>query len=316
MIQTTLRALMALLAFALSSQAVLAQTSNNEAEQKAAFEAASKVHIAGPATVPVRDQAALKLPEGYLFVPTPEAGRLLKSMGNTIGNDLAGVVFPANNETWFAVIRYVNEGHIKDDDAKEWNADELLSSLKEGTEAANAERAKLGIKPMEVIGWTEKPRYEATSHRLVWSASTRDKGTTGTTGLGVNYNTYSLGREGYVSLNLVTELDLLEKHKPAALELLGALQFNEGRRYADFNSSTDKVAAYGLAALVAGAAAKKLGLFALILAFVAKFAKVFVVAGGAALWGAFKLFGKKKAAQPSPVEVTADASAGKPPGAT
>ena len=40
---------------------------------------------------------------------------------------------------------------------------------------------------------------------------------------------------------------------------VAALNFNEGKRYADFNASTDKVAEYGLAALVAGVAAKKLG---------------------------------------------------------
>ena len=50
------------------------------------------------------------------------------------------------------------------------------------------------------------------------------------------------------------------------------------KRYGDFNSSTDKVAAYGLAALVAGVAAKKLGLLALLAATAVKFAKVIVLA--------------------------------------
>ena len=44
---------------------------------------------------------------------------------------------------------------------------------------------------------------------------------------------------------------------------------------------------------MAGAAAKKLGLFAVALAFLAKFAKVAVVAGGAALGGLTKLLKKK-----------------------
>jgi uncharacterized membrane-anchored protein len=147
---------------------------------------------------------------------------------------------------------------------------------------------------MEVVGWSEKPSYDAATHRLVWSATVRDKGSNSSEGLGVNYNTYALGREGYLSLNLVTDLDKLPMHKPEALELLAATQFNEGRRYADFNSSTDKVAAYGLATLVAGAAAKKLGFFAVLLAFFAKFAKVIIVAGGAALWGIAKFFGHRK----------------------
>jgi uncharacterized membrane-anchored protein len=105
----------------------------------------------------------------------------------------------------------------------------------------------------------------------------------------VNYNTYVLGREGYVSLNLITASSTVETDKPAAHELLGAVNFNEGKRYGDFNSSTDKVAAYGLAALVGGIAAKKLGLLAAIGLFVAKFAKVLIV-GAAAAGGAVMKF--------------------------
>ena len=51
---------------------------------------------------------------------------------------------------------------------------------------------------------------------------------------------------------------------------MAAVKFNDGKRYTDFDSSTDKVAAYGLAALVAGVAAKKLGLLAIAGAFFAQ----------------------------------------------
>jgi uncharacterized membrane-anchored protein len=53
------------------------------------------------------------------------------------------------------------------------------------------------------------------------------------------------------------------------------------------------VAEYGLAALVGGLAAKKLGFFALAAAFLAKFAKVFLLGGAAAL-GVFTKFFKRK----------------------
>jgi uncharacterized membrane-anchored protein len=79
-------------------------------------------------------------------------------------------------------------------------------------------------------------------------------------------------------MNLVTDQVHIESLRPAVAILLDALAFNDGKRYADFNSSTDHVAEYGLAALIAGVAVKKLGLFALIAAFVVKFAKVIVVA--------------------------------------
>jgi uncharacterized membrane-anchored protein len=84
--------------------------------------------------------------------------------------------------------------------------------------------------------------------------------------------------------------------KPVAQKLLAALEYNEGKRYADFDAKTDHVAEYGLAALVVGVVAKKLRFIALALAFLAKFAKVILL--GLALLGAgfFKFFGKRKAA--------------------
>lgn len=116
-------------------------------------------------------------------------------------------------------------------------------------------RKERGIPEFEVIGWVEKPTYEAASHRLVWSANTRDKGASSDAEQGVNYNTYALGREGYISMNLVTGMSTVEAEKPIAKQLLAALEFNDGKRYSDFNASTDKVAEYGLAALVGGFAA-------------------------------------------------------------
>jgi len=263
--------------------------SSLEAEQDAAFKAAKAVQKVGPVDITLRDQAHLHLPAGYVWVPTPAAAQLMRSMGNRTDDTFIGAIFPADDADWMAVVKFVKEGYIKDDDAKDWNADDLLKSLKEGTEAANEERAKRGIPSIEVTGWAQKPQYDAASHRLVWSALSKRKG--GTDGnQGVNYNTYALGREGYLSLNLITNAKDLDKYKPDASKLLGAIQYDDGKKYADFNSSTDKVAAYGLAALVAGAAVKKLGLFAIIAAFLAKFAKLAVVAGGAALWGIAKLF--------------------------
>jgi uncharacterized membrane-anchored protein len=242
-----------------TSPATAASTANSlEAEQEAAFKAAKAVQKAGPADITLRDQAHLQLPAGYIWVPTPAAAQLMHSMGNRTDDTFIGAIFPADDADWMAVVKFVKEGYIKDDDAKDWNADDLLKSLKEGTEAANEERAKRGIPGIEVTGWAQKPQYEAQTHRLVWSALSKKKGDTGDR-QGVNYNTYALGREGYLSLNLITNAKDLDTYKPDAAKLLAALQYDDGKKYADFNSSTDKVAAYGLAALVAGVAGEEAG---------------------------------------------------------
>lgn len=286
-----------------ATPAVPALAPDPRTEAEAALMAAQKAAIRGPHEIALRDQAVLQMPAKFVYIPVAESRRLLKAMGNQPGDSLLGMIVPESGgeegetgeaASWIVVMEYVDSGHIKEDDAKEWNADELLKSLRDGTEQGNEERRKLGMGELQVLRWIEPPTYAADTHRLVWSAATKDKSEPGDTPRGVNYNTYALGREGYVSLNLVTGYDTIEKEKPIAHQLLAALQFKEGRRYTDFTASTDRIAEYGLAALVGGIAAKKLGLFAVIAAFALKFAKVIGVAVIAALGVGAKFFGRKK----------------------
>ena len=272
-------ALLLLLMSGMPAQAQSASEDLLRAQRQQASEAARQAAIAGPADVPLAGKALLKLPAQHVFIPQPQAGKLLVAMGNP-GEDprLQGLIFPQSDATWFMTVKYEDSGHIKDDDAKDWNADDLLSSYREGTEASNEERVKVGVPAIEIVGWAEKPAYDAASHRLVWAMSSRDKGTPSTAEQGVNYNTYVLGREGYFMLNLVTGLKELPDHKPVAHTLLNALDFNQGQRYLDYDSSTDRTAEYGLAALVVGVAAKKLGFLAAAGLFFAKFAKVILLA--------------------------------------
>ncbi len=69
--------------------------------------------------------------------------------------------------------------------------------------------------------------------------------------------------------------------------------FEDGQRYADFREGSDKVAGYGLAALVAGGVASKVGLFGKLLAFLLAFKKLLIGGVVALLAGIGKLFGRK-----------------------
>lgn len=264
-----------------------------EAEMKAAGEAVRAAMQAGPAEIALGKQATLKLPAGYSFIPQPQADQLLKAMGNGADPSRLGMIVPPDGDS-FIVPRYIDAGYIKDDEAADWDADELLTSIKEGTEEGNKERQARGMADMEIVGWTQKPTYDKASHRLVWAIESKDKGA-GNEEHGVNYNTYVLGREGYLSMNLVSGLGSLPQNKPFVQTLLTQTSFNTGKTYADFNAGTDKVAEYGIAALVTGVAAKKLGLFAVIAAFLAKFAKIILIAGFGLVAGLGKFFKRKDA---------------------
>ncbi|MGQ3057324.1 MAG: DUF2167 domain-containing protein [Nevskia sp.] len=264
----------------------------------AAFAAAGTALLRGPQTLSLRDQGLLKLPEGYGFVPLAEARRLMEALGNSVNEQFIGLIVPVGQDdaNWMMSLDFDPAGYIKDDDAREWNADEMLDSLRKGTAAGNARRQALGYPGLEVSQWIEPPTWDAANQRLVWSLEARAIGAAPGTEGTVNYNTYVLGREGYFEMNLVTSSAEINRYKPDARTLLAAVSFNEGKRYADFKPDTDKVATYGLAALVGGVAAKKLGLLAVIGVFLAKFAKIilFAVLGLGALIG--KFFGRDKKA--------------------
>lgn len=246
-----------------------------------AWQAVRKTAVKGPHDITLNDQAKLNLPSGYIYIPHDAAARLLRVWGSKSGDSLLGMIMPLDGSHWFMVVQYDQSGYIKDDDAKHWDSGHLLENLKKGTEQGNDFRKQQGLPPVEVVGWVQPPRYDSEHHRLIWSAKVRDKGQPASDQDSVNYNTYLLGRHGYVSMNMVTDLADVDQEKPLAKSLLKDVSFDAGKRYQDFNGSTDKVAAYGLAALVGGLAAKKLGLLALFGVYFAKFWKILAVVGAA-----------------------------------
>lgn len=263
----------------------------------------------GRKPIALRDQATLDLPEGFAFIPQKPGAEIMERMGNKTDSSFVGLIFPDKPDEWFFTVEYNPSGYIKDDDARTWDADKLLDEIRTNTEEHNKELAQQGMPGLEVIGWVEKPKYDETTHKLVWSISAKEKGTTAHEHLIINYKTMVLGRKGYIDMTLVTNMDDVEKQKPMASLLLSKLDFTSGKRYADFNASTDHVAEYGLAALVAGVAAKKLGLFAVAAAFLAKFAKIGIITAIAFFAALRKRMGIAKKKETGPPQLDAQNNA-------
>lgn len=267
-----------------------------QAELKAAWEAAAKTAVVGPAQVSMLDEATLRIAPNQVFIPAPEANRIMAALGNSSTSERFGLVVAAKDEVpWMVDVHWVKEGYVRDGDAKDWQPDQLLQNLKEGTEAGNAERLARGLPALDVTGWVEKPTYDAASHRLVWSLALKERGAAAAEPQTINYNTYALGREGYFSLDLITGSDTIGTDKAIARDLLANLNYRPGKRYQDFSSSTDKVAAYGLGALIGVVAVKKLGLIGmagLFLVKIWKLAAVIAVAGAGAVRKFFKRRGE------------------------
>jgi uncharacterized membrane-anchored protein len=297
MIRNWIGAVVATLALCMAGAPALAQPSQdqrNQAELEAAWAAAANAATYGPAEVKLADEATLKIPAGELFVPAAEANRVMVALGNTSDPQRQGLIIARDEKSpWLVDVGWTKEGYVRDGDAKDWQADAMLENLKDGTESENAQRIARGFPALEVTGWVEPPTYDAAKHQLVWSLGLRSKNAPAGQPQTINYNTYALGRAGFFSLDLITGSDTIASDKQVARDLLGSLAFGGGHRYQDFNASTDKVAAYGLAALVGVVAVKKLGLLAALGVFLLKIWKIGLLALAAASAGIRKFFRRK-----------------------
>src|SRR5215470_11247476 len=88
-ISAVVAALLAALAMPSLARAQTAPAAQSEEAQanelKAAWMAGARAATEGPADVALIDQATLKLPAGYDFIPKVEGARLLRALGNTVG---------------------------------------------------------------------------------------------------------------------------------------------------------------------------------------------------------------------------------------
>lgn len=242
--------------------------------------------------------ATLHLGENYRYLNPAETEKLLVAWGNPPGNETQGAIVarevdPMSESGWAVIVTYEDDGHVDDSDAAEIDYDEMLADMKSGTEDANDARKAEGYGAVHLIGWAEKPRYDAATKKLYWAQELSFEGSEAHT---LNYEVRVLGREGVLSMNAVASMNQLAQVKADMKPLIEVAEFNAGHRYAEFNASTDRMAEYGLGALIAGGVAAKLGLFAKIGAFLVAFKK-FIFIGVVALGGlVVRLFKKKDAA--------------------
>ncbi len=239
----------------------------------------------------IGSKAKIRIPEGYSFLDERNTRRFLELMGNP-PRDNHYLIAPANLD-WFAVFSFDPVGYVKDDE--KIDAAALLDSLKKGDEPSNEERKRLGMSPIYTDGWHVPPHYDSGNKRLEWGMRLRDE----RGGVHVNYTSRLLGRSGVMSAVLVSSPQTLNDDMKAFNGALAGYQFNAGEQYAEFKSG-DKIAEYGLAALVVGgaaAAAAKAGLFKSL----GKF--LWVIVGGALMGGwalLKKLYARKEKPPPSP----------------
>jgi len=234
--------------------------------------------------------AKATLPAHLLYLTPADTEIVLSSIwGNPKNRHTLGMLIPAefdplSDNSWAVVMTFEEDGYVKDDDAAHMDYTKLLGEMKDGMREANEERVKQGYDAIELIGWAAPPRYDAATKKLYWAKELKFGDSSEHT---LNYNLRLLGRRGVLVLNAVASMNQLKVVEAATPGILAAVNFQDGHRYADFNASSDKVATYGLAALVAGGVAAKAGLFkGLLVALLAL--KKFLIVGVIALFAGIK----------------------------
>jgi len=263
-----------------------------DSSQKAEDDLRAKVRaldwIKGPTTVTVAGNSKLMIPEHYVFLDAANTTKF-EALVQNLGSGTEVLVAP-DNLRWAAYLVFTGGGYVKDDD--KIDAPALLSTLKQNAEDSNAERRKRGYDTIHIQGWASLPQYNTTTKRLEWATLlSSDAG-----GSAANFYTKLLGRRGHTSVVMVSSPGDLPTAEASLDSLLNGYSFNSGDTYGDYRPG-DKVAEYGLAALIVGGAAAvaaKKGLFGVIATFLAAAWK-FLVAGVVAVvaWVRNKFGGKK-----------------------
>lgn len=232
--------------------------------------------------------AQLKIPEGYLFAGPDGARKVLELTHNIPSGKELGVVVPqSEDKSWFMTFEFDDSGYVKDDEKDKLDADAILKSIKEGTEEANEQRRSKGWAIFHVAGWEHTPYYDPITHNLTWAI--RGKGDDPTDTGSVNHSIRLLGRHGTMNVDLVVSPSEYAASTAEFNSIITGFSYNAGSRYSDFTKG-DKVAEYGLAALIAGgtgAVLLKTGLLAKLGVLLAKLWKLIVV-GIVALVGFIK----------------------------
>lgn len=262
------------------SQNILAQNSNeNDVLNRVNWQE-------GPSEASLDQWAEIHVPAGYVFANGPDTRILMEAMGNPASRQEVGFLSPQSME-WFVVFEFDKVGYVKDDEKDDLDTGAMLTSIKNGTESGNKVRREKGYPGLTILGWEIEPRYNEITHNLEWAVRAQDDEGQ----IILNHNTRILGRKGVMKATLVVAPELFDDVFPVYSSRLEDYRFKEGQKYAEFVQG-DKIAKYGLTALIAGgagAAAAKFGLFK----FLGKFGKFILIGAAvffAGIWSRIKRF--------------------------
>jgi uncharacterized membrane-anchored protein len=200
----------------------------------------------GPATSDVGSMAEIEFDERFIFGGPSQAQALLQAWENPLSGRELGCLTPVSDVPWYVFFEFEDTGYVPDDEQDELDPDAMLQAIREGNERGNEERRRRGWAELEIIGWEVEPAYNPATNNLEWAILGRS-----VEGESINYDVRLLGRHGVMSAQLLCSPEDLDAALPEFREALMGFRYKSGKTYAEFQQG-DKIAEYGLTALVTG----------------------------------------------------------------
>jgi uncharacterized membrane-anchored protein len=201
----------------------------------------------GPIVGDLDGVAQITVPSGLLFTGPEGAKKFITILYVPSSGKPLGVIMPAEDDSlegWYAVLRFVRVGYVKDTDRDKLDPDAFLKAIRDRNAAANEERETWDAPSSEILGWERLPSYDRRTKNLTWAVRAR-----------------MLGREGYVAADFILRSDDPSSFIATFDSLMAGFHYELDRGYG-WLQQRDRIAPYGLTGLVAGGAPGKPGLLA------------------------------------------------------
>jgi uncharacterized membrane-anchored protein len=205
----------------------------------AAFAEALRQAIGAPARVNLGEQATVRLSGDLMFLPPQAATKLWLVIGRPVPEpgpgtpDMLGLLMGSEGIDMSGFIRFVPTGFVDADTMPTWTPDDILASLRDSVERANADRLRQNQPALEARAWVQPPHYDPQTHQLVWAALVIPKSAPRGSDGEVIYHAVAFGRGGFIDLSIASSLEKAERAEHLIGAFLGGLNFLPGKGYKD-----------------------------------------------------------------------------------
>lgn len=212
----------------------------------------------GPFTAKLANMATVEIPQGYAIADARNTRLFLEAFKLRPSRRELATFRPLDDQAdWYVVLEFADDGFVKEEEQTDINPDAALQVLREINADENKQLVAEGWEPTTIVGWESPPRYNADTKSLHWAIRVQRAGQTD-----INVHSRVLGRFGVTVASLVVSPEDYPQVQPIYQSLIESFRYDDGHRYSEFRAG-DKVARYGLTALITGTAATaalKLGL--------------------------------------------------------